>query len=419
MSSFGFQVAKMSRAGVSLSSRMRAVFATTVLLFLGMVAVTLFGSASSTFLSEKVNVHAPRPVVNVLISLVDGDMMYTINGAPAFTFKDDAPFSPPKGSANEYMKAYPIDGATVVRVHAYVYFPLNLTGFQVSNAHINGTFTHLVNGIGLPLYTRLPESDNPAVVFALNDYYDPAFATSAVHDFSSRLPALGSSWIYQPFRNGSRPFDASVNVAVYDVDLRDVTHQQISALKNAGSVVICRLNVGAATEHYPGSALVSVGDVVLPKSVTVGAVPGSKGEHFLNIDLPSVKNAVKSIIQLAASYGCDGTEYMRTQFTAYQSQRKVTEPEELAYHQWLTQLARSLKMFSVLTNDGSLTASYSSSYDALVQQNVCQMFVCRSGIFFLLIFVVFSAFNFLTRCFWSSLTTYRLCSRPETNLFSM
>jgi hypothetical protein len=250
----------------------------------------------------------------------------------------------------------------------------DLTVAQVSNAHINGSFTHLVNGIGLPLYTRLPESDNPALVFALNEYYEPAFATSLVHAFSSRLPALGSSWIYQPFTNGSRSFDASVNVAVYDVDLRDVTAQQISALKNAGSVVICRLNAGAAIEHYPGSAYVSVGDAVLPKSVTVGAVPGSKGEHFLNIDLPSVKNAVKSMIQRAASHGCDGTEYMRTQFTSYQSQH-VAEPEELAYHQWLTQLAQSLKMFSVLTNEGSLTASYSSSYDALVQQNVRQMVI--------------------------------------------
>ena len=80
------------------------------------------------------------------------------------------------------------------------------------------------------------------------------------------------------------------------------------------------------------------------------------------------------MIQRAASHGCDGTEYMRTQFTSYQSQH-VAEPEELAYHQWLTQLAQSLKMFSVLTNEGSLTASYSSSYDALVQQNVRQMVI--------------------------------------------
>ena len=194
-----------------------------------------------------------------------------------------------------------------------------------------------------------------------------------MRDYSSRVPALGSSWFYQPFRNGTHPLDASANVAVYDVDLRDVTSQQISALKNAGSVVICRIIAGAALEHFPGSAHVTMGDTVLPKSVTVGAVPGKTGEHFLNTGLPSVKHAIELMIQNAAASGCDGTEYLRTQFTSYQLADAV-EPEELAYHQWLTQKARSQKLFSVLRNEGSLTASYGSSYDALVQQNVRRLF---------------------------------------------
>ncbi len=239
----------------------------------------------------------------------------------------------------------------------------------MSNAHINGSFTHVINGIGLPLYTQIDPNPEFNVLYALSELYDTAFSTSPVHDYSSRLPALGSSWIYMPFRNGTQPFDASPNVAVYDVDVRDVTSDQISALKSAGSVVICRVMAGAALEHFPGSAHVSVGKNVLPKSATVGAVPGKSGEHFLNVDLPSVKDAVESLIKRAAAAGCDGVEYMRTQFTSYQ-QAAAVEPEQLAYHQWLTLKARSQKMFSVLRNEGSLTASYGLSYDALVQQNV-------------------------------------------------
>ncbi len=60
---------------------------------------------------------------------------------------------------------------------------------------------------------------------------------------------------------------------------------------------------------------------------------------------------------------------MRTQFTSYLL-AGVGEPEQLAFHQWLTQTAHSHKLFSVLRNEGSLTASYGSMYDALVQQNV-------------------------------------------------
>ncbi len=256
---------------------------------------------------------------------------------------------------------------------------------------MNGTFTHVINGIGLPLYTALPDSPELPIPGALDEYYDIAFSSNSVRGYSSRLPALGSTWLYQPFSNSTRLLDAEANVAVYDVDLRDVTSQQISALKNAGSVVICRIIAGAALEHFPGSAHVVIGDSVLPKSVTVGAVPGQSGEHFLDINLPSVKRAIELMVERAASNGCDGAEYMRTQFTSYQVVGSST-PEEVAYHHWLTQKARSQKLFSVLRNEGSLTASYGSEYDALVQQNVGQMQMLSLS----------CCVTICTRCSWSS-----------------
>jgi hypothetical protein len=368
---------QMYRRAVHDSSRMRAMLFSTGLLLRGMVAVSSFGGGAIAvyMLNEPFKVHAPRPVLNVLISVSDGNSIYTINGVPAYTFKDDTAFSPPKGD-NDYMKSYPLEGSTLVCFFSYspcswfACHKVALTIHQVSNAHIDGTFTHVINGIGLPLYTRLPEGQDSLAVFnALNEYYAPAFSTANIEGYSSRLPALGSSWIYQPFVNGTRPIDASADVAVYDVDLRDVSPQQISALKSAGSVVMCRIIAGAALEQSAGSDSVVLGDAVLPKSSTVGQVPGKSGEHFLNIGLPSVKEAVVTLIKRAASSGCDGVEYMRTQFTSYQF-AAIAKPEELAYHQWLTQNAHSQNVFSVLRNEGSLTASYASSYDVLVQQNV-------------------------------------------------
>ena len=396
-------VIAMNRGGPG-SSRMRAVLFSTGLLLLGMVAVSFFGGGTMSVLFQQLKVHAPRPVLNVLVSVSDGNSIYTINGAPAFTFKDDTAFSPPQGD-NDYMKSYPLEGSTLVCRgscdHAFLliveFHNFALTTHQVSNAHVNGTFTHVVNGIGLPLYTRLPEGmENLGVFNAVNEYYAVAFSTSIVKDYSSRLPALGSTWLYQPFANGTRPFDASADVAVYDVDLRDVTPQQISSLKNAGSVVICRIIAGAAVEQSPESSNVFVGDSVLPKSATVGAVPGKSGEHFLNIGLPSVRDAIISLIQRAASSGCDGAEYMRTQFTSYQIS-EVAKPEELAFHQWLTQSAHSHQLFSVLRNEGSLTASYGSSYDVLVQQNVCPHgLVCSCCM------LTLSKPHSCLRCSWSS-----------------
>jgi hypothetical protein len=174
---------------------------------------------------------------------------------------------------------------------------------------MNGTSTHVINGIGLPLYTQRADSPELTVLNALDQYYDLASTTANIYEYSSRLPALGSTWIYLPFANATRPLDASANVAVYDVDLRDVTSQQVSALKSSGSVVVCRIIAGAATELSPGSSHVLLGDSLLPKSATVGAVPGKNGEHFLNIGLPSVKRAIEMSVQRAAASGCDGAEY--------------------------------------------------------------------------------------------------------------
>ncbi len=41
-------------------------------------------------------------------------MIYTINGEPAYTFKDDTAYNPPKGDSN-FMRSHPIDGFTLVR----------------------------------------------------------------------------------------------------------------------------------------------------------------------------------------------------------------------------------------------------------------------------------------------------------------
>jgi hypothetical protein len=103
----------MTHVAVVGAWRTRAIFFATGLLFIGMVTVSFFSAHLTTLLSAKVHVHEPRPVLNVLISMVDGDTVYTINGARAFTFKEDASFSPPKG-ANDYMKAYPLEGSTLV-----------------------------------------------------------------------------------------------------------------------------------------------------------------------------------------------------------------------------------------------------------------------------------------------------------------
>ena len=94
--------------------RARAVFVATGLLLLGMVAVSFFGELPVTLLSGHIKVHEARPLLSVAVASSDGNMIYTINGEPAYTFKDDTAYNPPKGDSN-FMRSHPIEGFTLVR----------------------------------------------------------------------------------------------------------------------------------------------------------------------------------------------------------------------------------------------------------------------------------------------------------------
>jgi hypothetical protein len=96
------------------AQRSRAVFVASCLLMLGMAVVSFFGSSPTNVLSGQMKLHKNRPVLSVLIAVSDGSMVYTINGAPAYTFKEDSAFSPPKGDSN-FMQSHPIEGSTLVR----------------------------------------------------------------------------------------------------------------------------------------------------------------------------------------------------------------------------------------------------------------------------------------------------------------
>ena len=94
--------------------RKRAVYLATGFLLLGMVAVSFYGAVPTGLLSAQMKLHEPRPVLNILLAVSDGSLIYTINGAPAYTFKEDTAFSPPQGDSN-FMKSHPIEGSTLVR----------------------------------------------------------------------------------------------------------------------------------------------------------------------------------------------------------------------------------------------------------------------------------------------------------------
>jgi hypothetical protein len=96
------------------AQRSRAVLAAAGLLLLAMAVVSFLGAAPTTVLSRQMKLHKNRPVLSVLVAVSDGSMVYTINGAPAYTFKEDSAFSPPKGDSN-FMQSHLIEGSTLVR----------------------------------------------------------------------------------------------------------------------------------------------------------------------------------------------------------------------------------------------------------------------------------------------------------------
>lgn len=95
--------------------------------------------------------------------------------------------------------------------------------------------------------------------------------------------------------------DASVDVALYDVDLFDVSEREISKLKSKGRTVICYFSAGSREDWRADADDFRESDYRW-------RVSGWHGERWLDTRSPRVRRIMRARLDLAKKKGCDGVE---------------------------------------------------------------------------------------------------------------
>jgi hypothetical protein len=110
-------------------------------------------------------------------------------------------------------------------------------------------------------------------------------------------PDVGSSWQVQL----TGALDASIDVAIYDVDLFDTTQVQLDALHAAGRRVICYISVGTYEPWRSDAAR-------FPTAALGDALTGFPNEQWLDTRDATVRALMAARLDLAAQKACDGVD---------------------------------------------------------------------------------------------------------------
>ncbi|MCA9658406.1 MAG: endo alpha-1,4 polygalactosaminidase, partial [Myxococcales bacterium] len=111
-------------------------------------------------------------------------------------------------------------------------------------------------------------------------------------------PEPGLSWQWQI---DGQPIDTSVDVAMYDIDLFEVTDAELSILKADGRAIVCYFSAGSHEEWRPDAD-------AFPPAAIGEPLDGWPGERWLDVRDPTVRELQAARIEYAAARGCDGVE---------------------------------------------------------------------------------------------------------------
>ena len=152
----------------------------------------------------------------------------------------------------------------------------------------------------------------------------------------------GTSWQWQL----SGVIDTTIDVQLYDIDLEDTPSATITALKNAGRIVICYFSAGS-WENFRADA----GD--FPAAVKGNPLDAPfQDELWLDIRQIDILGPIMSArLDLAVAKGCDGVEPDNVDGYQNDSGFDLTAEQQLTYNRFIAGLAHDRGLSVGLKND--------------------------------------------------------------------
>jgi hypothetical protein len=170
-------------------------------------------------------------------------------------------------------------------------------------------------------------------------------------------PTITTTWQWQlQVRDGLAAINTSYAVDVYDIDLFDVSAEQIAALQDQGRRVICYFSAGSWEQWRD--------DAVRFDKADLGAkLDGWPGERWLNIRSPAVMDIMLARLDLAVQRGCDGVEPDNVEAYNNHSGFELLPADQLAFNRMLANAAHTRGLAIGLKNSGDQAAQLVEYFD--------------------------------------------------------
>jgi len=170
------------------------------------------------------------------------------------------------------------------------------------------------------------------------------------------------------------PPDLDAHADIFELDLFEVTRDDIRYLHDQGKKVICYFNAGAWEEFRPDA-----GD--FPPSVIGNLYIGWPGEKWLDISrYEDFSGLMISRINLAAEKGCDGIDPDNVNAYQHKSGFDITAQDQFIYNRWLADQAHAHGLTIGLKNNGGQVKDLVNHFDFAVLEdcsifNECNLFL--------------------------------------------
>ncbi|WP_232293261.1 endo alpha-1,4 polygalactosaminidase [Stigmatella aurantiaca] len=178
-------------------------------------------------------------------------------------------------------------------------------------------------------------------------------------------PTPGTRWQIQL----SGKLNTGFNVPVYDVDLFDTPTATLTALKSQGRKVICYFSAGSYEDWRPDAKS-------FPSAVLGKALDGWPGERWLDIRATSVRDIMRSRIELARQKGCDAVDPDNVDGYSNNTGFRLTSADQLAFNRFLASEAHSRGLAVGLKNDVDQVTQLVNDFDFQVNEECLQYDEC-------------------------------------------
>ena len=191
------------------------------------------------------------------------------------------------------------------------------------------------------------------------------FSTASIANQAWYQPSVGATWHWQL----QGPLQTQHPVEVYDIDLFDVSEQQIAALQQQGRKVICYFSAGSVEDWRDDVS-------TIPQAAIGQPLDDWQGERWLDIRDKQVWRIMQNRLKLAAKKGCDGVEPDNVDGFQNRSGFALTADDQIRFNRFLAQSAHILKLSIGLKNSLSIIPALVDDFDFSVNEQCFEYQEC-------------------------------------------